>query len=149
MLCKSDVEDDIAIYIKERVPKAAMRTVFDVGAYMGWFTYQFGKVFRDAEFYLFEPSPPIFSAIAGNLQRFTEYNIWPRVHAFPIALGQAVADVNVTAVPDVTVNKIVDDDKIPTERVRMVTGDGFCAIHRVPHIDYLKVDAEGYDLKVL
>jgi FkbM family methyltransferase len=149
MLCRNDLEDDIAAYIKERVPKAQMRTVFDVGSNVGWFTYQFGKTFRDAMFYLFEPSPPIFQEISPNLQRFSEFDIWPRVRAFPIALGHEAARSKVTVEPGVTVNCITLDDSQPTVDVEVATGDGFSAQNGISQIDYLKIDAEGYDLKVL
>lgn len=149
MLCRNDLEDDIAAYIKDRVPKARMYTVFDVGANHGWFTYQFGKTFRDARFFLFEPSPPIFAAIEGNLRRFAEYNLWPRVRAFPLAMGDAAGRAHITIEPDVTVNRIVTTQGQPTAEVEIVAGDSFCAAHRIDRIDFLKIDAEGYDMKVL
>ena len=149
MLLRNDLEDDIAAYIRDRVPKAPMRTVFDVGANHGWFTYQFGKTFREARFFLFEPSPPVFAAIEPNLRRFDEYDLWPRVRAIPVALGDVAGPARVSIVPDVTVNHIVADDAEPSAEVRVVTGDGICGVLHVDRIDYLKVDAEGYDMKVL
>src|ERR1051325_9019132 len=80
MLCKNDLEDNIAQYIKDRVPKAEMRLILDVGANVGWFSHEFGKIFREAEFYLFEPSPPIFMGIEQTLTRFPEFNLWRRAH---------------------------------------------------------------------
>lgn len=150
MLLRNDLEDDIAAYIADRVPKAHMRTVFDVGANHGWFTYQFGKTFRDARFHLFEPSPPIFAAIEGNLRRFGAFDLWDRADAYPIALGDAPGRARITTVPDVTVNRIVPGNgDASTAEVDVVTGDGFCAAYRIDRIDYLKIDAEGYDMRVL
>lgn len=149
MLCKSDLEDDIAAYIKDRVPKADIRTVFDVGANVGWFTHEFGKSYPDAEFYMFEPSPPVFQGMAETLSRFPELEYSRRTKAFPIALGHTKAVAKITIEANVTVNRIVTDEGVPTADVAVVTGDAFCAEHGISHIDYLKVDVEGYDMNVV
>ena len=149
MLLRNDLEDDIAAYIADRVPKAHLRTVFDVGANHGWFTYQFGKTFREARFWLFEPSPPVFARIEGNLRGFNALDLWGRTQAFPIALGDEPGKARITTEPDVTVNRIVAAGGEGTSEVDVVTGDGFCSAYRIERIDYLKVDAEGYDMRVL
>jgi len=149
MLCRSDLEDDIALYIKDRVPKAEIRTVFDVGSNVGWFTHEFGKIYRDAQFYLFEPSPPIFAGIEEVLTRFPDLNYASRTHCFQLALGHSEGTAKITVMSNVTVNRIVEQSDAPTVDVEIQTGDGFCREHRITHIDYLKVDAEGYDMYVL
>ena len=55
----------------------------------------------------------------------------------------------ITDIPDVTINRIVPEPGEHTLEVELVRGDEFCAENHVNHIDFLKVDAEGYDMQVL
>ena len=151
MLCKSDLEDDIASYIMDRLPKVRLGTVFDVGCNVGWFSHEFGKVYSSAQFYMFEPSPPIFEQIEAVLTRFPELHLWSRSHRFQIALGHTDKVGRITIQPNVTVNHMVEvaEDSENSVEVEIITGDSFCLKHGINHIDYLKIDAEGYDMNVL
>jgi FkbM family methyltransferase len=151
MLQKSDLEDDIAAYIAERLPQAEMKVLFDVGANVGWFTTQFLKAYADCECYLFEPVTANFEEIRTTLGRFPETNPFPRTKCFRVAMGLTAEQSRVTAVPGVTVNKIVGDRPSlePVEDVDIITGDAFCAEQQIDRISFLKIDTEGYDLKVL
>ena len=151
MLQKSDLEDDIAAYIAERLPQAEMKVLFDVGANVGWFTTQFLKAYPDCECYLFEPVTTNFDEIRATLGRFPETKPFPRSKCFRVGMGIVAEHSRVTAVPGVTVNKIVGDRPSlePVEDVDIITGDGFCAEHGIDRISFLKIDTEGYDLKVL
>ncbi len=55
MLHRSDLKDDIAIYIKDRVSKARIQTAFDVGANVGWAILQFLKAYPECEVWSFKP----------------------------------------------------------------------------------------------
>jgi len=151
VLCHNDLEGNIAKFIKERVPKARMKTVFDVGANVGWFTYQTAQQYPEAEFWLFEPVSSIFAEIAPLLGRFSEYNILARAHLHKLAFGHNRGSARISAHPSVTVNKILGHDDLqgPNEEVRVETGDFFCQENGIHHIDFLKIDAEGYDMNVL
>lgn len=151
MLQKWDLEDDIAAYIAERLPQAEMKVLFDVGANIGWFTTQFLKAYADCECYLFEPVSSNFNEIPATLGRFPETHPFPRTKCFRVGMGVVAERSRVTAVPGVTVNKIVGDRPSlePVEEVDIITGDAFCAEHGIDRISFLKIDTEGYDLKVL
>lgn len=150
MLCLNDLEDNIAKFIRERVPKAPMKTIFDVGANVGWFTYQTGQQFPSAQFWLFEPATPIFNEIKPLFERFPELNLQARANCYKLGLGHTRERLRMTAEPGVTINRITDaDTPFPTEEVEIITGDEFCEEHKIEHIDYLKIDVEGYDLNVL
>jgi FkbM family methyltransferase len=151
MLHKSDLEDNIAEYIAERVPKAKIDVLFDVGANIGWFTWQFLRTYPECKCYLFEPVTVNHEKIRANLERFPELNAFPRTQCFRLALGLVPERTRITAIPDVTINKIIGDSPSdgPVEEVEVVTGDAFCTEHGINKIDFLKIDTEGYDLKVL
>ncbi len=151
MLHKSDLEDNIAEYISDRIPHAKIGTLFDVGANIGWFTWQFLRAYPECRCYLFEPVTANFEKIQANLDRFPEINAFPRTKCFRLALGLVPERTRITAIPDVTINKIIGDAPStgPVEEVEVITGDAFCAEHGIDKIDFLKIDVEGYDLKVL
>jgi len=157
MLLKNDLEDDIALYLKERMPNFKPKIIFDVGANHGWFSYQFLRQYDYANFYCFEPVSVIFDKLVENLTRFPELNPFPRCNLIKKALGAHSSRLTMTAVPDVTTNRIIDASvkvaeqfsEIPFEAIDVATGDEFCKESGISDIDYLKIDAEGFDLKVL
>ena len=157
-LHKNDLEDNIGEYILERLPWAKIQTVFDVGANRGWFTYQLHQSYPNACFYLFEPISSIVLSLRQNLERLglKECDSLRINHT---ALGSCKATMLATAIPDCTINHIIKADEdisrlsasgvTPTEMVDVDTGDSFCNLNGISHIDYLKVDCEGHDLEVL
>jgi FkbM family methyltransferase len=150
MLHKSDLEDDIAAYIKDRVPAAPMDVMFDVGANWGWVIRQFLSSFPSARVWAFEPVTSTFSSLKWNLARFQEINPFPRTTLVQTALGDEVGVGKVTMHPNLTVNRIVEgESQEPTEAIVIDTGDNYVRSHSIERINFLKIDAEGYDLKVL
>ena len=147
----SDLEDDIAIFLKERLPNVQINNVFDVGANIGWFSLCFLTAFADARIWAFEPVTTIRAEMLQNLARFEETKPFPRTSCLPYALGASNGLVEITSYPGVTINKIRSDKpaNVPLESVHMLTGDDFCRTQLVQHIDFLKIDTEGYDLEVL
>src|SRR5205085_11459309 len=97
MLQKSDLDDDIAAYIAERLPQAEMKVLFDVGANVGWFTTQFLKAYADWQCYLFEPVTANFEEIRTTLGRFPETNPLSRTKCCRVALGLTPVRRHVTA----------------------------------------------------
>src|SRR6266513_1513841 len=92
MLQKSDLEDNIAEYIAERLPHAEIRVLFDIGANVGWFTSQFLRAYPNCECYLFEPVTSNYEAIPSTLNNYPETNPFPRTKCFRVALGLARPD---------------------------------------------------------
>ena len=87
MLQKSDLEDDIAAYIAERLPQAEMKVLLDVGANVGWFATQFLKAYepwklrRPAKFEveknrLIVKLPPEASGQIDPLRQLLTMNLW-------------------------------------------------------------------------
>lgn len=153
MLCKNDIEDDIGAYIADRIPNAEMRVVFDVGANVGWWTYKFLQHYRDCEFFLFEPVTSLHDQIVQILgTHAARHNPFPRVKTFRIALGDDPGIGRTTKIPNVTVNRLVSSgvaESAETEEVPIDTGDRFCGGRGIDRINFLKIDCEGFDMKVL
>lgn len=156
MLCKNDLEDDIGAYIKDRLPHAEMHTIFDVGANVGWFTFQFSGHFAEAHFHLFEPVSALFNKIPETFAYRPDLKLLERTTRNRLALGHEAGNVRMTALPDVTVNHVIVEGRPqptpaewPTELVEILRGDTYCEQHGIYHIDYLKIDVEGHDMNVI
>ncbi|MBV9785994.1 MAG: FkbM family methyltransferase [Acidisphaera sp.] len=151
MLHRSDLEDDIAAYLVDRLPSARIKTVFDVGANIGWFSYQFLRAYPECNCYLFEPVTSNFERIRPNLVGLEGLNANGRIKCFKLGLGLTAERQKITALPNVTINQIMAEipDGTPFEEIEIVTGDAFCKSAEIEAIDFLKIDAEGYDMKVL
>jgi len=153
MLCKNDIEDDIGGYILDRIPSVQMNTVLDVGANIGWWTYKFIQHYSDTEFFLFEPVTSLHDQIEHTLGTYAaRHNPFPRVKTFRMALGDVPDVGRTTKLPNVTVNHLVPGkaaETSETEEVQIETGDCFCAARGISHINFLKIDCEGFDLKVI
>jgi FkbM family methyltransferase len=157
-LHKSDLEDDIAAYQVERLPFLRVETVFDVGANIGWFTWQFSRVYPDSHYYLFEPVAPIALEMHANLERLGIRDVLD-IHIHELALGSAPGQALATSIPNCTINHIVKpcedislltpSGNIPTGIICVDTGDTFCELNGIRKIDYLKIDCEGHDIEVL
>lgn len=147
-----DLEDDIAKFLKERFPTFAPRVLVDVGANEAWFSLSFLREFADLHCWLIEPTPPQFEKMQDYLRRYGPEGAFERAHCFRLAFDMAPGSGRITTVPNVTVNHLVDAATaagVETAPVDIVVGDAFCAEHNVEHIDFLKIDAEGFDFRVL
>jgi FkbM family methyltransferase len=145
-LHKSDLEDDIASYIFERMPLYDMKTLIDCGANVGWFTYQFLKKYPKLKSYCIEPVPSIAKELINNLSRFTDLRSCDRVKVYQKAMSNKSGFSFMTEEPGVTVNKISPFGSL---KVEVITGDEFCFNQSISNINFLKIDCEGFDDKVL
>jgi FkbM family methyltransferase len=142
----NDLEDDIAALITARLPKARLDLVFDVGANIGWVSWQFVRNLPHVRVHAFEPVPGTFADLQANLSRFPGTD---RVTMVQMALGAETGQARMTNHPGRTTNRIVTTRDEPTVEVEVQRGDDYCASHGFDRIDYLKIDVEGHDLEVL
>lgn len=127
------------------IPLDEFRVVLDVGANVGEMTARYLQQFPNAKVWSFEPA----SATCDLLRaRFAGE---PRVQVRQEALGSGQSTASMQVVGTSVGNMIVDheDPGGCYERVSVTTGDGFLAETGLPAVDYLKIDTEGHDLKVL
>jgi FkbM family methyltransferase len=117
--------------------------VFDVGANIG----QSVEIVRlnspNATIHAFEPVEASFQCLQASVEGCSN------VHCHRLALGNSNTIVQITNNSTNTDNCVADQPGRDTESVQMVQGDTFCAENAVNAISYLKIDTEGYDLKVL
>jgi FkbM family methyltransferase len=139
--------------------------VFDVGASNGKQFLQRCREDRNTVVYAFEPEPRSFESVLANTRGLASFHAYP----FAVSVVEGERPFNVASVignhsfhefvdgvnatwkdPYVRELPWVPDFSTQAQiRVRTVRLDTFIAEHRIPHISYLHVDAQGEDLNVL
>jgi FkbM family methyltransferase len=129
----------------ERVGKQQFGTVLDVGANVGETTRMFRRLWPQAHVYAIEPVQSTFE----QLQRGVAGD--SLVSCFRLALGEKTGPGRILSIPLKKMNHIVTSDHEvhgPVEDVPVETGARFCELNGIESIDFLKIDAEGFDLQV-
>ena len=126
-----------------------LELVVDVGANIGQTVYEVIKYFPNSYIYSFEPIPTTFKQLVERTKAF------PNVFHVNAALGDQSFTSPMTAKPLAQQNTLVFDVKeamqndIETDVVQVDTLDHFCTTNKINKINLLKVDTEGYEMKVL
>jgi FkbM family methyltransferase len=127
------------------------QVIFDVGANVGEWTQSASSVFPNSKIFSFEIVPETFQklqACCGSL---------PNVKLTNEGLSDASGEIDVYFSPDWSavascVRNFAEDfhgyspDSV---KAKVITGDAYCSTHGIEHIDFLKIDVEGFDGKVL
>lgn len=126
------------------LPSLRMQTIFDVGANVGQTVRALRRAYRKANIFAFEPVKSTFERLR------TAVGDDPRTQCFQVALGDVQAKARMEAAPGSVRNKIRSNPAalINEQVVDVDAGDHFCAAHGVDVVNFLKIDTEGYDLKV-
>ncbi len=142
--------DDVAVLI----PKTTPQTVFDVGAHHGESVFKICGLLREPVVHSFEPSPESFKVLREK------FSGRPNLRLNNMAVGASPGSVafheyegsalnSALPVNRDTPNAACDARLLRTVEVQMETVDAYCAREGVGRIDWLKIDAQGYDLQVL
>jgi FkbM family methyltransferase len=127
-----------------------LRTVFDVGANVGETAVSARARFPDARILAFEPHPQTYRRLCSEV-------VADRIETFNFAFGEERRVADLFEYRFSTLNSLVENApyavrfgetgrNVPVE-VRTI--DDFCAAAGIDSIDLLKIDTEGYDLRVL
>jgi FkbM family methyltransferase len=131
----------------------AISSVYDLGANVGTWTTLARAIFPGAQIQAFEPLPGHADEFARRTQG------WPGVVLHRVALGSAAgeAEMDVTSYSDsASLLPLARAGReyfglTPGARIRVpvVRLDDWCAEHRLPPPDLLKLDLQGYELEAL
>jgi FkbM family methyltransferase len=130
-------------------------TVFDVGAQLGDTTEEYLREMPRCRVFAFEPAPDNFETAKRRLAPYGG-----RVELLPMGVSDSAgkADLQLTSHNGSHSLLRIGEDKrwfdspienIGTERIDIVTIDGFCAERGIDRIDILKMDIQGGELRAL
>jgi FkbM family methyltransferase len=120
--------------------------LFDVGANEGAYTKMLLNVFEghNINIHLFEPSSDTFKRLNQNLEDFELIlnnfglsNNKEELVLYKSDLGSDYASIYKSEKSDAS------------EMIRLNTLDDYCNEHTIDHIDFLKIDVEGHELRCL
>ena len=116
--------------------------VFDAGAYVGdtalWFCKAVGP---QGKVYAFEPEPRNFAKLKANLERNKVTNVIP----LQLALSETEGGMQVASGGNSSTITQTDTGT----SVKVTTIDKFVEANKLPRVDFIKMDVEGHELKVL
>ncbi|WP_292010289.1 FkbM family methyltransferase [Chryseobacterium sp.] len=145
---KRNVEPEL-VWIKEYLSPESV--IFDIGANVGTFLYQFEDKLNPKNIYAFEPNKKLFT----RLKR-----LFPKMHVSPVALSDEkttaefkVPVINGKMVPSRgTLNtsyKEKGEEKSYTEKVDVISLDEWLLTQNLKRLDFIKIDVEGNEMKTL
>jgi FkbM family methyltransferase len=124
-----------------------VRTIFDVGANQGHWALMAIEKFPQADVHAFELSPPVAAMLMKNVAK--------EPHIFPNASGMSDAsgEIEFYYAPDWNTlsSGVVVTGNTPTQKMtgQVVRGADYCLQKGIATIDFLKMDVEGMEDKVL
>ncbi len=121
--------------------------VADIGAAKGYWSFGAGKIFRDAEFYMFDPldeSEPNLRALCKSRKRY-RYDL--------CAIGDEAGQCVINLTPDFDGSTLLDYyegniDQV-ARTVPVKTLDALVESGELEQPNLIKIDVQGYEMKVL
>lgn len=122
--------------------------IFDVGANIGSTALFFAQENPDAQIFSFEPHPATYKKALTNLALNSFHNI--RLVNKGLGAVEEAKKLYQVVEKNPGMNRIMpDDNPYPYTWVEIVTLDGFCREYGISHIDFIKIDVEGFEYFVL
>jgi FkbM family methyltransferase len=148
-------ELNVLHYIKSRLLSSKQPNgwvIFDVGANIGDYSLLLTEVFRDqAQIYSFEPSVKTYRKLSEN----TAGKVKGSLHNFGFgdtpSRTTLYSDTDASGLASVYKRKLdhFNIDMNRTEEIEIRTLESFCAENDIKQIQFLKIDVEGHEKKVL
>lgn len=145
---EKNIEPEL-IWINDYLPKDAV--VFDIGANVGSYLYQWEKKISSDNIFAFEPN----HQLNDRLKR-----IFPKVHIESVALSDRneTATFKIPVIKGKTYNSrgtlLVDfkeneEEKQINQTVKVIKLDDWAGIKDLKKLDFIKIDVEGNEMKTL
>ena len=135
--------------LMRRLAAARLSTVFDVGAHVGDWSAEALRAWPDAHVHAFEVAPQTFERLT---QRIDAAGLTGRATLVCAGLGDTTADRDMYYFPDHP-NLTCD---VPRHafasqpfRATLLEGDAYVDNHAIANVDFLKIDVEGAEHRVL
>jgi FkbM family methyltransferase len=146
----ADFETNGERFVLERLRAADFKVAFDVGANVGHWTHAALDLWQGCHIHAFEVAPRTFAKMETNARSWTHAQ---RAHLHPFGLSDAAGELTMYYFPDrdeLTCDVLRHEGLtvLPFD-ARVSTSDLFCSEHGIDRIDFLKIDVEGAEHRVL
>ena len=140
-------------YIQKKLTGRKEIVLFDAGANVGDYSLELSKAFtnKPVRIYSFEPSKPVYEKMLANVKAAKEI--------IPVNLGFSDTEATTNIFTNATLpgmaslyRRRLDHFGISlgqSEVIELTTIDHFCRKNNIDEIDFLKLDVEGHEWKVL
>ena len=134
----------------------SVEVIFDVGANIGQMTVDFAKAFPAAAIHSFEPFDVAYKALCERARPFSGVKTVPR--ALGEKRGRQALYLNEFAPTNSLLPNDMHADRyqpqggaspVGSKQIEVDTIDAYCAENGVDFIDLLKMDTQGFELRVL
>ena len=129
-----------------RLASLSMDCVFDVGANVGDWSIGAYKKLKTKKIYAFEPIPDTYELLTKNIGN---HEVFPQQIALSDFTGELELNFSVEKSYLSSSVSNAENSSFKKTICKVQRGDDFCEIFQVDIIDFLKVDTEGNDFKVL
>lgn len=122
--------------------------VVDIGANSGCHTLRFAKlVGKNGKVIAFEPMSPVFFKLKRNLELNNFNNVIPeKIALSDINEGEKLIYFRSSWLLDKTSQDIIEEKK---ENINIITFDDYAERNKIKRIDFIKLDVDGYEYKVI
>lgn len=144
--CFGKYEERDSTYIREAIRETDV--CIDVGANTGYYSVLLGRLARRGRVHAFEPIPLNYHLLCANLL----VNGLANVTASCCAIGDADGEADFFVAADSAYSSLRHTGRRPnmaTMPVTLRTLDGYCNEHEIEGVDFIKVDVEGAEERVL
>ncbi|HEY1528289.1 MAG TPA: FkbM family methyltransferase [Candidatus Angelobacter sp.] len=116
--------------------------VFDIGANFGFYSLLFAHKLN-CQVHAFEPGAQMFKRLQGNVSL---NHLNHSVNAVPIGLSCVQEQAYLSTEPSNSGASFIGQSG---QSVQLDTLDNYCSKNSINHVDFMKIDVEGYEMRVL
>ena len=148
-----DIRANGELRLLQRLSGLPMKVALDVGANIGNWTAAIKAAEPSIEVHAFEIVPDTARQMRQNIAGLNG------IHLNEFGLGEAATEIEISFSPDNNVLSSAIEarraefpdlkDSWRTIRGKLLPGDDYVAQNRIEHVDFLKIDVEGMEMKVL
>ena len=146
----------VLLFLKQKIKITGdSKIFFDVGANVGQYTQLLSEIFDDQKstIYSFEPSAITFSELTKRFiqnknVRIYNFGFSDRPEELTFFSNDPATSSSLSSIYDRHLEHIGIAMQ-PSEKINVVTIDNFCKENKINKINFLKIDVEGHELKVL
>lgn len=145
-------EENALYYIFDKLKEKENIVLFDVGANIGKYSVLLHEVFDEkSKIYSFEPSKSTYEILAQNTQQFKNVRLFNFGFGDTKCVLTLYSNKKASGLASVYKRRLdhFNIDMDIKEDIEIKTIDAFCKDSSISHINFLKLDIEGNELKAL